>query len=220
MNYRLLFLPLFLVAASLRAEDVDVVPAHSTSEEGFLPLFDGKLLANWEGNAYWFRVDEKAIVAGRVDEAIPQNFFLCTTKRYEDFELRLSVRVVGEGVNSGIQFRTKRIPASEEVSGYQADVGSIGDRSIWGALYDESRRNRMLVEPDAEMLASVVREDDWNDFVIRCVGPNVEIFVNGVQTVDYTETDPEIDRAGVIAVQIHAGPPSEAWFRDLRIKPL
>lgn len=194
--------------------------ALTDDEAEFLPLFDGKLLRNWEGNGYWFRVEEKAIVAGRLDEKIPNNFFLCTTEKYADFELRLQVKVIGDGVNAGIQVRTTRIDGSDEVSGYQADVGGVGEQSVWGALYDESRRQKMLVEPDAEQLKRIVKTDDWNDYVIRCVGPKVEIFLNGEQTVDYTEADPKIAATGVIAVQIHAGPPSEAWYRNLRIKPL
>lgn len=194
--------------------------AANDSEDGFLPLFDGKLLTNWEGKGYWFRVEDKAIVAGRLDERIPNNFFLCTTRTFGDFELRLQVKVIGEGVNAGIQFRTQRIPGSDEVSGYQADVGGVRERSVWGALYDESRRKRMLAEPNPELIARIVRPDDWNDYVIRCVGPKIELFLNGVQTVDYTEQEPDIAKEGVIAVQIHSGPPSEAWYRHLRIKPL
>jgi hypothetical protein len=189
-------------------------------KDGFLPLFNGKLLSTWEGKAYWFRVEDSAIVAGRLEEAIPNNFFLCTTQKYSDFELRLQVKVVGEGVNAGVQFRTKRVPKSDEVSGYQADVGGVGESLVWGALYDESRRNKMLAQPSKELIDRIVRKEDWNDYVIRCVGPKIEIFVNGEQTVDYTETDPAIETTGVIALQIHSGPPSEAWYRNLRIKPL
>ena len=205
------------------AQDQQAAQTEATagdSEAGFLPLFDGQLLTNWEGKGYWFRVEDKAIVAGRLDKPIPNNFFLCTTHKFADFELRLQVKVVGEGVNAGVQFRTQRIPGSDEVSGYQADVGGVGKKSVWGALYDESRRKRMLVEPKPELIAKIVRPNDWNDYVIRCVGPKIEIFVNGEQTVDYTETEPGIATDGVIAVQIHAGPPSEAWYRNLRIKPL
>jgi len=189
-------------------------------EEGFLPLFDGKLLTNWEGNAYWFRVEERAIVAGRLDEKIPMNYFLCTTRKYGDFELRLQVKTIGEGVNAGIQFRTRRIPGSEEVSGYQADVGGVGQEMVWGALYDESRRRKMLAKPEAELIERIVKKDDWNDYTIRCIGKKIEIFVNNEKTVDYTETEPGIDTDGIIAVQIHSGPPSEAWYRNLRVKPL
>jgi hypothetical protein len=194
--------------------------AEQEKQEGFLPLFDGQLLTNWEGKAYWFRVEDSAIVAGRLDEPIPHNYFLCTTRKYGDFELRLQVKAVGEGVNAGIQFRTKRIPGSDEVSGYQADVGGVADNPVWGALYDESRRKRMLAQPSSELVNKIVRKDGWNDYTIRCVGPKIELFLNGEQTVDYTETDGNIETDGVIALQIHSGPPSEAWYRNLRIKPL
>jgi len=221
-HFAFLCCAMYLAASSFAQETKPVSDsaAKTATEDGFIPLFDGKLLANWEGTAYWFRVDERAIVAGRLDEKIPNNFFLSTQREYGDFELRLQVKTVGDGVNAGIQFRTKRIPGSHEVSGYQADVGGVGETSVWGALYDESRRQRMLATPDADLLARIVRPDDWNDYTIRCVGPKIEIFINGEQTVDYTETEPGIDTSGVIAVQIHSGPPSEAWYRNLRIKLL
>ncbi len=203
-------------------DDPQAVAVENESEaaEGFAPLFDGKLLNQWEGKGYWFRVEDKAIVAGRLEEKIPHNFFLCTQRTYGDFELRLQVKVVGDGVNAGVQFRTQRVADSDEVSGYQADVGGVGDKSVWGALYDESRRRRFLVEPDADLLSRIVKPDDWNDYRIRCVGPRIEIWLNDEQTVDYTEMESGIETQGVIAVQIHAGPPSEAWYRNLRIKML
>jgi hypothetical protein len=36
--------------------------------------------------------------------------------------------------------------------------------------------------------------------------------------VDYTETEPGIAPRGVIALQIHGGNPSEAWYKDISIK--
>ncbi len=105
------------------------------------------------------------------------------------------------------------------MSGYQADVGVVGDnRSVWGALYDESRRNRMLTEPPSA--AGFIKLDDWNDYTIRCQDSHIELYVNGVKTADYDETDDKIARSGVIALQIHAGAPSEAWYRNIRLKPL
>jgi len=78
----------------------------------------------------------------------------------------------------------------------------------------------MLATPDADLISRIVKKDDWNDYTIRCVGPKIEILLNNEQTVAYTESDPGIEAEGVIAVQIHSGPPSEAWYRNLRIKPL
>lgn len=190
------------------------------AEEKFTPLFDGTSLDGWNGDGKWFRVREDAIVAGSLDEPIPHNVFLCTDETYEDFELRLDVKLVGPGDNAGVQFRTAKIPGSHEVSGYQADMGSAGGRPVWGALYDESRRRKMLAEPDPEAVRKVLRKEDWNQMVIRCEGPHVQIWINDLQTVDYTETDENIARSGVIALQIHGGASAEASYRNLRLKEL
>jgi len=179
-------------------------------------LFDGKTLSGWEGNTKWFRVEEGAIVAGTLKEQIARNEFLCTEKQYGDFELRLEVKLTGKGANAGVQFRTKRIPNHHEVSGYQADMG----QSWWGKLYDESRRNKVLAGLDEKKVAEVLKPDDWNGYVIRCQGPRIQMWLNGLQTVDYTETDEKIDRRGVIGVQIHAGPPSEASYRKITLTEL
>ena len=153
-------------------------------EKGFVPLFDGKTLEGWEGKEGVFRVADKAIVAGNLKTKIPNNEFLCTEKTYSDFELRLQAKLIGEGKNAGIQFRSKRIPNHHEVIGYQADIGVSGkDHSIWGALYDESRRRKFLAEGDQEKLKKAVKSS-WNDFVIRCEGPRIQIWVNKIQTVD------------------------------------
>ncbi len=179
-----------------------------------VPLFDGKTFDGWEGNLDSFRIEDGAIVAGSLAKPVPRNEFLCTTKEYGDFELRLQVKLVnGEG-NAGIQLRTKRIPNHHEVSGYQADMGW----TFWGCLYDESRRNKVLAQPEPAVLDKALKKTDWNEYVIRCEGKRIQLFLNGVQTVDYTEADEGIDMRGVIAAQIHGGSASEAWYKDIAIK--
>ena len=69
-------------------------------------------------------------------------------------------------------------------------------------------------------IKKVLKPDDWNEFVIRCEGNRVQISLNGHQTVDYTEPDETIEQRGLIGLQIHGGPPSEAWYKDVRIKEL
>jgi hypothetical protein len=75
----------------------------------------------------------------------------------------------------------------------------------------------VLAGPDREKMRTVVKGDAWNDYVIRAEGPRIRLWVNGEQTVDYTETDASVDTSGVIAVQIHSGPPAEAWYRDITL---
>jgi len=113
-------------------------------------LFDGKTLDGWEGDTKVWRVVDGVIVGGS-KEGNPRNEFLATTKSYANFVLKLEYKLVGtEGfVNSGVQIRSRRIPKPpNEMKGYQADIGA----GFSGALYDESRRNKMLVKPDPELI--------------------------------------------------------------------
>ena len=113
-------------------------------------LCDGSF-NGWEGDTKTtWRIEEGAFTAGSVDKNQPRNEFLCTKKEFGDFDLSVKWKLQGtEGfVNGGVQFRTKRIPNHHEVSGYQADLGAGYD----GALYDESRRNKMLAQPAKDVL--------------------------------------------------------------------
>ncbi len=181
------------------------------------PFFDGATFEGWRGNLEHFRIEDGAIVGGGLDAALPNNEFLTTVKTYGDFELRLKVKMVGEKVNGGIQLRSKRIPFHHEMIGYQADMATS---RYMGCLYDESRRRKVLAGPEQEALNAVVKWKDWNEYVIRCEGPRIQLWLNGLQTVDYTEEDESIERSGYIAVQIHGGPPSETWYKDLVITEL
>ncbi len=207
---RLLFVVLSLVTAEVAvADDMD-----------FRPLFDGKTLAGWEGDKAVFRIEDGAIVAGSKSERIAHNEFLASSEEFGDFELRLKARLVGKGQNAGVQFRSQRMANHFEMIGYQCDMGAMQGRPIWGSLYDESRRRKFLAEGDATKLANAVKAEDWNDLAIRCEGRHIQIWVNGVQTVDYTEAESEIPLRGRFGLQIHGGEPAEASYKDVRIKVL
>jgi hypothetical protein len=181
----------------------------------FSPLFDGKSFNGWEGNLQAFRIQDGAIVGGQMDKPVPRNEYLCTTKVYRNFELRLKFRLRGENVNAGVQFRSERVPGSNEMIGYQADMG----QHYWGCLYDE-RRHKLLAGPIKEEQQKLIRRDDWNDYVIRAEGQHVQLWLNGQKTVDYTEPDATIPQEGVFGLQIHKGATSEAWYKDITIQVL
>lgn len=190
--------------------------ADEPAKESGAPLFDGKSFAGWEGNLEWFRIQDGAIVGGSLEKAIPRNEFLTTKEEYSDFELRLQFKLIGETANAGIQIRSRRIPNHHEMIGYQADLG----QNYWGALYDESRRKKVLVGPKVEDIPKFVKFGEWNEYKIRCEGKRIQLWINGFQTVDYTETDDAIEQTGLIGLQIHSGAASEAWYKDIVIQKL
>jgi hypothetical protein len=200
---------LILIAGSASAAD------KPPDEAGFVPLFDGKSFDGWEGNLEAFRIEDQAVVGGNLKERIPKNEYLCTTKQYADFELRLKFRVFGDNPNAGIQIRSERVPDSNEMIGYQADIGQV----YWGCLYDE-RRHKLLTGPAKEDQGELVKKDDWNDYVIRCQGRRIDLWLNDHHTVAYTEPDRTIPQIGVIGLQIHGGAAAESWYKDIRIKVL
>jgi hypothetical protein len=186
-----------------------------------VPLFDGKTFDGWDGDTQkTWRIVDGAFVGGSLTEKVEHNQFLATKKSFKDFELTLKFKLTGtEGfVNSGVQIRSVRIDnPPNEMRGYQAD---IGDPEWWGALYDESRRNKVLAKSDMTKVAPVLKKNDWNEYRIRCEGPRIRLWINGVQTVDYTEPDAAIPQEGQIAVQIHGGAKAEAWFKDIAVEEL
>jgi len=184
-------------------------------------LFDGKTFSGWEGDTNkTFRIEDGAIIGGTLKDRVPHNAFLCTTREYTNFILKLECKLTGAGANAGIQFRSKRVPNHYEVSGYQADMDMSAGSGYWGCLYDESRRNKFVARPGDSVNKDFVKKNDWNAYEIRCDGKNVKLTVNGVQTVDYTETDEDIAQGGIIGLQIHGGGPSEAWYRNITIEEL
>src|SRR5262249_29488500 len=111
-------------------------------------ISDGQTFRGWEGdtNKTW-RIEEGAFVGGSLEQKVPRNEFLRTTRSYTNFVLRLKFKLVGRAgfINGGVQVRSQPVKnPPNELSGYQCDMGD----GWWGALYDESRRDKVLIKPD------------------------------------------------------------------------
>lgn len=189
-------------------------PAADAAEDGFEPLFNGKDLDGWEGDPFLWKVED-GMVVGR-SPGISYNDFLTTTEEYSDFILRFQIQLVDNVGNSGVQIRSRRVPGSMEMIGYQVDVGP----SWWGSLYDESRRRVTLAAPSEATIKKALKPTDWNDYEVQASGKHIVLKLNGVVTVDYAEEDESIEQTGLIGLQVHSGPPLEARFRNIRIKQL
>ena len=189
-----------------------------TAHAAPVSLFDGKTLAGWEGDAAWWRVEAGEIRGGSLTTKVPKNFFLATEKSYQNFDLRVKLRLTGTGfVNSGIQMRSVRVPNSSEMSGYQVDFG----KGWYGKIYDESRRNKVIAESkDAAAVLAAVKEGEWNEYRILAEGNRIRSWVNGVPALDYVETEPNIAADGKIGIQIHSGGMAEIQAKDITIEEL
>ncbi len=181
-------------------------------------LFDGKTLDGWEGDPAWWRVENGEIRGGSTTQNVPRNFFLATNQSYQNFELRVKLRLTGTGfVNSGVQIRSVRVPNNTEMAGYQVDFGP----GWYGKLYDESRRNKVIADStDPKAVQAAVKEGDWNEYRIRAEGRRLRSWINGVPALDYTEADATIATDGRIGLQIHSGGKAVIQAKDIEIEEL
>jgi len=71
-----------------------------------------------------------------------------------------------------------------------------------------------------EEVKKILKHDDWNDYRIRCEGPHIQIWLNGLLTVDYTEPDTAIPQEGKIGLQVHGNGKTLASYKDIVIEEL
>jgi Domain of Unknown Function (DUF1080) len=206
---------IFAAAGMITLTNIFFIPSQKSAR-----LFDGKSFKGWEGDTIkTWRIENGAIVGGSLVTKVPNNEFLCTTRSYANFDLKLKFKLTGtEGfINTGVQFRSKRLtdPAYEMI-GYQADLGE----KYWASLYDESRRNKTLIAPEESLVKKILKPGNWNDYEVRAENRRIRIYLNGQLTVDYTEPDESIPQSGLIGLQIHGGGKAEVAYKDIFIQEL
>ncbi|RYU94431.1 3-keto-disaccharide hydrolase [Emticicia agri] len=183
-------------------------------------LFDGKTFKGWEGDTVkTWRIENGMLIGGSTEKTVPHNDFIVTTRTYANFILKLKIKLTGNQgfINSGIQFRSKRLTNPPyEMEGYQADFGE----GYWASLYDESRRNKTLIKPDSAQVLKWVKINDWNDYEIRAEDRHIRLWINGKQTVDYTEPDTSIPQSGLIGFQIHGGGAAQVAIKEVFLEEL
>ena len=145
-------------------------PAAGRRDGRLRPLVNGDF-TGWEGDKQLWSARDGMLVGH--SPGLDHNEFLATTRPYGDFILSLNFRMVDGKGNSGVQFRSVRIPG-HEMSGYQADIGE----GYWGSLYDESRRNKVLVAASAEAVEGP-QQDRLEPYVVRAMGDAINLSLNG-----------------------------------------
>ena len=194
-------------------------PSHAANS---ISLCDGRTFAGWTGdtNKTW-GIHDGAFSGGTLKEKVPRNEFLRSTRSYTNFVLRVQFKLAGTPaggfVNGGVQIRSQpaKNPPNEMV-GYQCDLGE----GWFGALYDESRRNKVLMKPDPDAVKKAVKIEQWNVYLIRCEGRRIRSWINGEPMIDYTEPDETIEQHGLLGLQIHGGGPAQVWYKDITIEEL
>ena len=216
---------LVVMPSALRAADV---------EEGFTPMFNGKDLTGWEGKPGWWHVEDGCLTS----QSTPQkpctkcNYLMWRGGKPGDFELRASYKII-DG-NSGIQFRSLELP-DWDTYGYQADIeagpqwtGCLFEHARGGVamrgqrvVIDASGKKQITKIGDPKELAKHVKKNDWNDYRVIARGPDITLEINGVVMAQATDRQKgKAAKDGVIALQMHPGPPMKVQFKDLRIKHL
>src|SRR4051794_24780589 len=198
----------FVLTALLCAACLSLSGARADSDAG--EFFNGKNLDGWEGIEKYWSVKDGAIV-GYTPEDPKFNTFLCSKKKFKDFELSFKVRLKDGGGNSGVQIRSEVFNREKfAVRGPQADIGT----GYWGSPYGEGFGGMMKAASKESQKA--VKTKDFNDYSIKVVGKKVTIKLNGITTVD--EEFPKMKDEGIIAFQMHAGGPMEVTFKDFVFK--
>lgn len=225
-----LFLAVLFLTPAAGAE-----PAAMKLEEGFIAMFNGQDLAGWEGSPGWWEVRDSLLVAeSTLAKPCRQSHYLYWQgAQPKDFEMRASYRISGDA-NSGIQFRSEPRP-QWDTWGYQADLDAAG--SYTGCLYQHERGlvaqrgERVRIDADgnktitpigdSDELLKLVRSNDWNDYRILAAGPNITLWINGACMCEVEDHQERLaSTQGIIALQMHQGPPMKVEFKNLRIRML
>jgi hypothetical protein len=206
------------------------------AEDEFKPIFNAKDLSGWDGDPRFWSVKDGVLRGETTLTALPKGntFLIWRGGVLKDFELKLSFRI--RNGNSGVQYRSRDL-GNWVVSGYQAEIENKPGKV--GFLYHERGRKYLAnvgemvqvgadgkpivlgpIAPQQEYIAKgYYRSKEWNDYFIIARGNHLEHWLNGFKTIELNDDDPAgRSLEGILALQIHAGPPMLVEFKDILLK--
>lgn len=213
---KFLFFSLLVAAVPALAQAPNRLTPHEKAE-GYILLFNGRDLTGWDGDPALWSVKDGCIVGSTEGHPIQHNTFLVGKQEYGDFILEADILLRNH--NSGIQFRSERLP-EWVMQGYQADASDVGQLSGWGNLYEERGRGRKVMRTQDEgwqAAKSIVHAGQWNHYEILAHGDHLRLTLNGVTTIDLRDSKAA---KGLFGFQLHMGPAMEVRFRNVKLKPI
>ncbi|MEM9158839.1 MAG: sulfatase-like hydrolase/transferase [Verrucomicrobiota bacterium] len=203
-------------------------------EDGFISLLSGNRLRAWSGDSKYWSL-KNGVLKGVTDGTLELNRFLIWKgSTVRNFDLRAKIKI-SEGGNSGLQYRATSLPdvGLDIVMGYQCDV--VASRPQYnGMLYEERGRRilsrtgeKVIIDPSGQpwiVDTFPVKEfeaGEWHEYRVRVRGNHHEHWIDGHKTADLIDLDAEArSLEGVLAIQLHKGPPMSIEVEDLKIKHL
>ncbi len=186
------------------------------SEDGFVPIFDGKTFNGWKmanENTNTWRIEDGALVT-RGDRC--HLYYVGDPKPFKNFELKVDV-MTEPGSNGGIYFHTKYQEKDWPREGFEVQVNNThGDWKKTGSIYDV-----------VNVRESAAQDNKWWTQHIIVKDKRVIVKIDGKTVVDYTEPPDKkpgkdfsrVIGEGTFALQAH-DPKSVIRYKNIRVKRL
>jgi hypothetical protein len=211
----------------------------SVHADGFVSIFDGKSLEGWKAADMSFWSIEDGAITAKITEEKPtsrNHYLVYQGGELGDFELKLKHRIISRSsVNGGFQFRSEMFDGeiTDDCRGYQVDNNTKTDWLV--RLYDEFGRHTLAWRGEKTVFniegkstttkiekaqgKAPFKLEDWHEYHLVCRGNKINLKVDGRLVAQVEDNDPkQQDFSGILALQLHSGPPMQVQFKDIQLK--